>query len=56
MPQTVDGVTRFEDQDVVNWFLVDTEGTHWHGRDPALDEQWLRDEKGIADGQEGRAA
>ena len=24
-----------------HWFLVDTEGTHWHGRDPALDEQHL---------------
>ena len=26
-----------------HWFLVDTTGTHWHGRDPALDEQYLHE-------------
>ena len=25
-----------------HWFLVDTEGTHWHGRDRGLDEQWVQ--------------
>jgi hypothetical protein len=24
-----------------HWFLVDTTGTHWHGRDPALDQRYL---------------
>ncbi len=28
-----------------HWFLVDTAGTHWHGRDPALDEQYLEGEQ-----------
>jgi hypothetical protein len=28
-----------------HWFLVDTEGTHWHGRDSALDDAWLREER-----------
>lgn len=31
-----------------HWFCVDAAGTHHHGRDPALDERWLREGKPAA--------
>jgi hypothetical protein len=39
-----------------HWFLVDTEGTHWHGHDSALDQRWLSDEQSAMGERKDQAA